>query len=159
MKSAETADAVIEAVRSGKYQFIRTNLAGGDMVGHTGNLRAAEIAVASVDLAVGRIRRAVEAVDGTLIVTADHGNADEMVERAKGGEPSLDDAGAPRWRTSHSLNPVPCLISPAQPGAWRLRDGLNHAGLANMAATIVELLGYEVPAEFESSLVQQSEDA
>ena len=159
MKSAETADAVIEAVRSGKYQFIRTNLAGGDMVGHTGNLRAAEIAVASVDLAVGRIRRAVEAVDGTLIVTADHGNADEMVERAKGGEPSLDDAGAPRWRTSHSLNPVPCLISPAQPGAWRLRDGLNHAGLANMAATIVEMLGYEVPAEYELSLVQPSEDA
>ena len=159
MKSAETADAVIEAVRSGKYQFIRTNLAGGDMVGHTGNLRAAEIAVASVDLAVGRIRRAVEAVDGTLIVTADHGNADEMVERAKDGEPSLDDAGAPRWRTSHSLNPVPCLISPAQPGAWRLRDGLNHAGLANMAATIVEMLGYEVPAEYESSLVQPSEDA
>ena len=159
MKSAETADAVIEAVRSGKYQFIRTNLAGGDMVGHTGNLRAAEIAVASVDLAVGRIRRAVEAVDGTLIVTADHGNADEMVERAKDGEPSLDDAGAPRWRTSHSLNPVPCLISPAQPGAWRLRDGLNHAGLANMAATIVEMLGYEVPAEYESSLVQPSDDA
>ena len=159
MKSAETADAVIEAVRSGKYQFIRTNLAGGDMVGHTGNLRAAEIAVASVDLAVGRIRRAVEAVDGTLIVTADHGNADEMVERAKDGEPSLDDAGAPRWRTSHSLNPVPCLISPAQPGAWRLRDGLNHAGLANMAATIVEMLGYEVPAEYELSLVQPSEDA
>ena len=159
MKSAETADAVIEAVRSGKYQFIRTNLAGGDMVGHTGNLRAAEIAVESVDLAVGRIRRAVEAVDGTLIVTADHGNADEMVERAKDGEPSLDDAGAPRWRTSHSLNPVPCLISPAQPGAWRLRDGLNHAGLANMAATIVEMLGYEVPAEYELSLVQPSEDA
>lgn len=158
MKSAETADAVIEAVRSGKYQFIRTNLAGGDMVGHTGNLRAAEIAVESVDLAVGRIRRAVEAVDGTLIVTADHGNADEMVERAKDGEPSLDDAGVPRWRTSHSLNPVPCFIAPAQPGAWRLRDGLNHAGLANMAATVVDLLGYDVPAEYESSLVQPSED-
>jgi 2,3-bisphosphoglycerate-independent phosphoglycerate mutase len=153
MKSAETADAVIEAVASGRYSFVRTNLAGGDMVGHTGDLRAAEMAVESVDLAVGRIAHAVQKVGGTLIVTADHGNADDMVERDKGGGALTSGGGGPRWRTAHSLNPVPCLIQCAAKDKWVLRDGLNHAGLANMAATVVDLLGYTPPVEYEPSLV------
>ena len=122
----------------------------------TGSLGAARIAVEAVDLAVGRIAAAVRRAGGTLIVTADHGNADDMVEREKDGAPKLSQSGKPRWRTSHSLNPVPCYILTPPSGAWGLTEGLNNAGLANMAATIVALLGYQVPEEYESSLVRRA---
>ena len=110
MKSAETADELIEAVRSGAYRFIRVNFAGGDMVGHTGSFAAARIAVEALDIALARVLPVVEAAGGCIMVTADHGNADDMVERNKDGSPRTDDQGRPQWRTSHSLNPVPVLI-------------------------------------------------
>jgi 2,3-bisphosphoglycerate-independent phosphoglycerate mutase len=154
MKSAETADAVIAAIESGDYGFIRTNLAGGDMVGHTGDFRAARLAVEAVDLAVGRIAAAVAKHGGVLVVSADHGNADDMVERDGAGSAKLNDAGSPRWRTAHSLNPVPFYVVPSSHSPdWSLAPGLEQAGLANVAGTLITLLGYEPPHDYEPSLV------
>lgn len=153
MKSAETADAVVAAIESGRFRFVRANFAAGDMVGHTGSLTAAIIAVESVDLALGRIVAAVRRSGGRLVVTADHGNADDMVERDGKGVPLRSAAGAPVGRTSHTRNPVPFIVwDPARPGL-KLRDDLPQAGLANVAATLIELLGYAPSAHFDPSLL------
>tara|TARA_Y100001934_G_scaffold89062_1_gene110494 strand:- start:10238 stop:11893 length:1656 start_codon:yes stop_codon:yes gene_type:complete len=154
MKAAETADAVVDAVESGAYAFIRANLAGGDMVGHTGSVRAATMAVEAVDLAIHRIRAAVRDAGGTLVVTADHGNADDMVERDKQGRALMRDDGEARWRTSHSLNPVPFYVLDCGGRTPQLRADLDQAGLANVAATLIELLGYEPPEDYEPSLLE-----
>ena len=153
MKSAETADAAIEAIRSGEYGFIRMNLAGGDMVGHTADLPATRIAVESVDLAIGRIAEAVAAASGCLLVTADHGNADDKVERDSAGEPRLREGGEPELRTAHSLNPVMFAVHDYGGLPIRLRDDLPDAGLANVAATILQLLDLEIPSDYEPSLL------
>jgi 2,3-bisphosphoglycerate-independent phosphoglycerate mutase len=153
MKSAETADALIEALATGQFRFLRANFAGGDMVGHTGSLDAAVVALEAIDLAVGRVWHAVRRVRGCLLVTADHGNADEMVERDADGNPMQRD-GAPRWKTSHSLNPVRFVVWEDGTRRFRLRDGLNAAGLANVAPTVLELLGFEAPADYEPSLIE-----
>ena len=153
MKSAETADAAIDAVRSGEYGFIRMNLAGGDMVGHTADLAATRIAVESVDLAIGRIADAVAAASGCLLVTADHGNADDKVERDSAGEPRMREGGEPELRTAHSLNPVMFAVHDYGGLSVHLRDDLPDAGLANVAATILQLLGLEIPPDYEPSLL------
>jgi 2,3-bisphosphoglycerate-independent phosphoglycerate mutase len=153
MKSAETADAAIEAVRSGEFGFIRMNLAGGDMVGHTADIAATRIAVESVDLAIGRVADAVAAASGCLLVTADHGNADDKAERDAEGTPLLSDDGEPRLRTAHSLNPVMFAVHDYAGSPVRLRDDLPAAGLANVAATILQLLGLPVPSDYEPSLL------
>ena len=150
MKAAEVTDAAIDAIRSGRYDHVRLNLANGDMVGHTGDLAATQIAVEAVDLCVGRLEAAVRAADGVLLVTADHGNADEMVMRDKHGRPLLDANGQPAPRTSHTLNPVPFILVDPR-GALRLRSG-NH-GLAAVAATVLQLCGVDVPADYAPSLV------
>lgn len=154
MKSAETADAVIEAIRAGEYRFIRTNFAGGDMVGHTGAFAAAVLAVESVDLALARILPEVEVAGGCIVVTADHGNADDMVERDKAGVPLFDEAGRPRSRTSHSLNPVPVYIKDFSARSPSLRGDINQAGLSNIASTLIELLGYTAPSDYEPTLLK-----
>ena len=153
MKSAETADAAIEAVRSGEFGFIRMNFAGGDMVGHTADLAATRIAVESVDLAIGRLADAVAASSGCLLVTADHGNADDKVERNHEGEPLMSDDGEPQLRTAHSLNPVMFAVHDYGGSPIHLRDDLPSAGLANVAATILQLLDLEIPPDYEPSLL------
>jgi 2,3-bisphosphoglycerate-independent phosphoglycerate mutase len=154
MKSAETADAAIEAVRSGRFGFIRMNLAGGDMVGHTADLPATRIAVEAVDLAIGRIADAVAAASGCLLVTADHGNADDKVERDSNGEPLRDDDGEALIRTAHSLNPVMFAMHDFGDASVSLRDDLPDAGLANVAPTILQLLDLDIPADYAPSLLQ-----
>jgi 2,3-bisphosphoglycerate-independent phosphoglycerate mutase len=153
MKSAETADAAIEAVRSGEFGFIRMNLAGGDMVGHTADLAATRIAVESVDLAIGRVAAAVAAASGCLLVTADHGNADDKVERDKEGNPLTSADGEPQLRTAHSLNPVMFAVHDFAESSIRLREDLPAAGLANVAATILQLLDLPIPPDYEPSLL------
>jgi 2,3-bisphosphoglycerate-independent phosphoglycerate mutase len=153
MKAAETADAVVAAIEAGQHRFIRANFAGGDMVGHTGHLQAAILAVEAVDLALGRIVQAVRRAGGCLVVTADHGNADDMVERDARGAPLRAADGTPISRTSHTRNPVPFVLwDPGRPGL-RLREDLPNAGLANVAATLMELLGYAAPEPFAPSLL------
>ncbi len=153
MKAAEITDATLEALASGDYRFLRINYANGDMVGHTGDFEATVIAVEAVDLCLARLKAAIDAVGGTLLVTADHGNADDMVERKKGGEPKIDEAGRPRRRTSHSLNPVPFILYRADGVETHFQDDLDEAGLANVAATVLELLGYQPPADYCPSLL------
>lgn len=153
MKSAETADTVITAIEGGDFPFIRANFAGGDMVGHTANFASTVLAVEAIDLAIGRIDAAVRERSGCLVITADHGNADDKVERSKAGEPLVDQAGEPIWRTAHSLNPVDFVVADHDARGITMRDDLPAAGLANVAATILNLLGFEAPAFYEPSLV------
>lgn len=152
MKSGETADATCAAIASGDYDFIRVNFAGGDMVGHTGEFLPTIIAMESVDLALGRILRAVRAVDGCLVVTADHGNAEDMVERGKDGAPKLDPSGSPVYKTSHSVNPVPLIVADFGGRDVSMPD-VERAGLSNLASTLCELLGFVAPRDFDLPLV------
>lgn len=157
MKAAEITDKVVAAIADGKYRMIRLNFANGDMVGHTGIFHAAEVAVACVDLCVKRIRAAVEKAGGVMIVSADHGNSDDMLEHDKNGKLIIDPAtGEPARKTSHSLNQVPCIIfDPASQGEYRreLKSGL---GISSLAATCIELLGYLPPPGYDPSVLDFS---
>ena len=129
------------------YDFLRTNYPNGDMVGHTGNYEATIIGVESVDLNLARIIKAVDKVNGILLVTADHGNADEMYEKAKEGQ-------APKPKTAHTLNPVPCILyNNVCADAYTVKADNGQFGLSNVAATMVNLLGYEAPAIWDESII------
>ena len=143
MKGTEIADLVVDAIASGKYGFIRCNFPNGDMVGHTGSLLATEIAVESVDLCLARIRKACDEHGCILVVTADHGNADQMLEKDKKGNI------APR--TAHSLNPVPFIIHDADE-KHEMKDGAF--GLANVAPTVAGLLGIRPYDCWEASMLK-----
>ncbi|MBN2450437.1 MAG: 2,3-bisphosphoglycerate-independent phosphoglycerate mutase [Lentisphaeria bacterium] len=152
MKAAEITDQVIEAIGSGSHDFIRLNYANGDMVGHTGVYQAAEIAVETVDLCLGRLRRAVQAAGGVMVVTADHGNADDMFEHEKNGAVRMEN-GIPKVKTAHSLNPVPCIVyDPESRGEYaaELHSGL---GISSLAATCMNLLGFEAPQDYDPSIL------
>ena len=144
MKAAEVTDKLVEAIYSGKYGFIRCNYPNGDMVGHTGVFAAAKIAVEAVDLCLARVRKAVEDTGSVLLVTADHGNADEMYEKAKPGQ-------APKPKTSHTLNPVPFIVYDPN-GEHELKEG--NFGLSNVAATVTQLLGVETPSVWDESMLK-----
>jgi 2,3-bisphosphoglycerate-independent phosphoglycerate mutase len=155
MRAAEITDALIDAMRARPYPFVRLNYPNGDMVGHTGARDATIVAVEAVDLCLGRLLAAIAEMKGIALVTADHGNADEMYERDKTGAFSIDKlSGKPKPRSSHSLNPVPfILVDPGNPGR-RLRADLPSAGLANVAATAMHLLGFEAPEGYEADLLE-----
>src|SRR5262249_12704306 len=111
MKAAEITDRVLQELRTGRHRFVRINYANGDMVGHTGSFDATVVAVETVDLQLAGLVQAVEQAEGILVVTADHGNADEMYMRDKQGRVQRrKEDGRPVIRTSHSLNPVPFVI-------------------------------------------------
>jgi 2,3-bisphosphoglycerate-independent phosphoglycerate mutase len=145
MKSAEITDAAIEAVRSGRYKFIRLNYPNPDMVGHTGYPVAVRIAVECVDLGLSRLLPAIEKAGGIAVITADHGNADLLFTEKKGKrEPHV----------AHTLNPVPFIVKDYNGlNRWDM-SGVEGPGLSNVAATLANLLGYEKPAEYDASLVR-----
>jgi 2,3-bisphosphoglycerate-independent phosphoglycerate mutase len=152
MQADAIARAAAEAIRSRKYQHVRLNLANGDMVGHTGNFVATVAAVEAVDRAVGIVLAAAEEVGAVVLVTADHGNADEMIEHDKAGA-LVYERGAPKVRTAHSLNPVPfVLVDPRH--EWTLAR-VEGAGIANIGATVLELCGLEPPSMYLPSLVRR----
>lgn len=155
MKAAEITDRVIDEIRTGGYRFIRINLANGDMVGHTGVFQAVRIAVEAVDLCVGRIVRATAAAGGILVVTADHGNADDMVERdQKTGGLAMDSTtGEWKPKTAHSLNRVPAYIEASEDRTRVKLSSVPDPGISNLAATCLRLLGFEPPADYTPSLV------
>ncbi|MBO4471049.1 MAG: 2,3-bisphosphoglycerate-independent phosphoglycerate mutase [Clostridia bacterium] len=144
MKGTEITDLVIAAIESGKYGFIRCNFPNGDMVGHTGNLEATEIAVETVDLCLTRILKACDEHSCILVVTADHGNSDQMLEKNKKGVVSV--------RTAHSLRPVPFIIHDAD--ERHEMDTESPFGLANVAPTVVELLGLKPYDCWEKSMLK-----
>jgi 2,3-bisphosphoglycerate-independent phosphoglycerate mutase len=153
MKCAEIADRVIQEIGSGKWDFIKMNFPNGDMVGHTGVYEAVVCSMEALDLQIGRIKDAVEKAGGVLLITADHGNADDMYEHKKDGSVAYKENGEPKPKTSHSLNPVPCILyDPSYHGEYdtTLNSGL---GISSIAATCMELLGFLPPSDYDKSII------
>jgi 2,3-bisphosphoglycerate-independent phosphoglycerate mutase len=157
MKAAEITDVALESIRANKHRFIRINYPNGDMVGHTGVPQAVQIAVEATDLSVGRLMEAIRAAEGILVLSADHGNADDMYERDKKGQVVIDSrTGRPKAKTSHSLNPVPCFVwDPSGAAKARLSLAAERGGLGitSLAATCLKLLGYEPPPDYDPAIV------
>jgi len=145
MKALEIAAQAVTFIQSGKFDFGLINFANTDMVGHTGDMKASIIAAQTVDLAVSQVCKAIEAVNGLAIITADHGNADEMlIINKKTGEEELS--------TKHSINPVPFVIfDPGFKGDYRLKPP-GKLNLSMIAATNYLLLGKEIPSDINDPL-------
>ena len=156
MKCAEITDKLIECLRSGKYKYLRVNFPNGDMVGHTGSFLATECSMEALDLQLARILKVVDELEGAAIITADHGNADEMYEvDKKTGAPKANKDGSFKAKTSHTLNPVPCIIyDNFTAGEYKVKLGRDDFGLSAVAATTVNLLGYEAPEVWDESMVE-----
>jgi len=153
MKAAEITDSLIKALVSEKFRHLRVNYANGDMVGHTGFRDPAVQAVEAVDMSIGRLMPIIAKLKGALIVTADHGNADEMYQVDKKGKISVDKVGKPIVKTSHTLNQVPFLVY--APGySLAIDDQVPAPGLSNMAASVLHLLGLQAPEDFRKSLLR-----
>ena len=141
MKSAEITDAALENLS--KYKFVRINYPGGDMVGHTADMEATIVAMEAIDLSLSRLASKVDELGGCLVVVADHGNAEEL----------LDAEGKPK--TAHTLNRVPCIIydNTINRSKYRLSD-VVEPGLKNLAATMATLLGLDdLPASWAPALI------
>ena len=154
MKAAEITDATVIRMLDGSFDVGRINLANGDMVGHTGDLPATVVAVSTVDVMLGRLIRAAKASNTILLITADHGNCDDMLDVKPGQAPGWEalDAALPP-KTSHSLSPVPLyLYDPAGTEHYRLRQGQVHT-LANIANTAIELMGLKACERYEPGLI------
>ena len=130
MSAIEVKDKLIEAIKGGEYPFILVNFANTDMVGHTGIPEAAQKAVETVDKCVGEVADAVKNAGGVLLITADHGNAEQMVDPVKGTP-----------HTAHTANPVPFVVMSAEP--YTVKDG----SLQDVAPTVLKLLGIDKPAD------------
>ena len=141
MKSKEITEKMVENMASHKFQFLRCNYPNGDMVGHTGVFDAVVYAMECVDSSVKAVLDAADKYGYTVLVTADHGNADQMTETKK-GKTSI--------RTAHSLNLVPFIIYDKD-NHWTVKDG--KFGLANVAPTVVKMMGLEAPSCWEESMV------
>lgn len=152
MKCAEITDRLIEALESGEYDCLRVNFPNGDMVGHTGNLAATRCSMEALDLQLARILAAVDKVGGVALITADHGNADEMYETDKKGAVKKNADGSYKAKTSHTLNPVPFIIyDNATDKNYTVKEG--SFGLSNVAATAVNFLGYAAPSIWDESMI------
>ncbi|MFC1752616.1 2,3-bisphosphoglycerate-independent phosphoglycerate mutase [Thermoproteota archaeon] len=144
MKASEITDKTIALLQTGTYKFGRVNFPNGDMVGHTGVYDAAVKACETVDTCIGRLIPVVNALNGITIITADHGNVEDMMHASDKGNVVV---------TAHSLNPVPFIIlDPLYNNDYKLAD-LADPGVANIAATICNLLGFNKPADYEPSLL------
>ena len=141
MKSKEITEAMVKAVAEKKYQFLRCNYPNGDMVGHTGAMDAVVYAMECVDNGLKAILEAADKYGYTVLITADHGNADQMTETKK---------GKTAVRTAHSLNPVPFIIYDKD-NNWTILEGTY--GLANVAPTVVKMMGLTAPECWEASMV------
>jgi len=144
MKADEITEASIEMLKSGKYKFGRINYPNGDMVGHTGNMEAAIESIETVDQSIGKLLSVIDELGGIAIITADHGNADEMFT-IKNGKKEV--------KTSHTLNEVPFVIYPSSLGKQIEMADVENPGLTNIAGTILNLLGFENVEDYNKSLI------
>ncbi|NOZ87781.1 MAG: 2,3-bisphosphoglycerate-independent phosphoglycerate mutase [Deltaproteobacteria bacterium] len=144
MKAFEVAREVEDLLVSGNYKWGRVNFANGDMVGHTGVLDAAIKAMEAVDTCVGRLVDKVIGLGGVALVTADHGNCEIMFTERDGRRIPF---------TAHTLNPVPFAIVDSRPGKGFGSSNVREPGLANVAATLLNILGYEKVKDYEDSLI------
>lgn len=153
MKCKEITDRLLEVIPSGEYDFIRVNFPNGDMVGHTGVWNAVIQSMEGLDVQLGRLKEAIEKAGGVMLITADHGNSDDMFEHDKAGNVKKNSDGTPKAKTAHSLNPVPCILfDPESKNEYKpqLNEGL---GISSIAATCINLLGYEAPADYDKSVL------
>ena len=141
MRCAEIADAVINNMD--KYKFVRLNFPGGDMVGHTADIDATIMAMEAIDLSLRRMMQKVDELGGCMVIVADHGNAEEL----------LDSNGQPK--TAHTTNKVPCIICDNTPNrVWYKSSSIEEPGLSNLAATIATLLGFsDYPKQWDEALI------
>ncbi len=145
MKADEITNKTIELLKSGNYKFGRINYPNGDMVGHTGVMQAAIAAVEAVDQDLAKLLPVIDELGGIALITADHGNADEMFTMKKGKKDV---------KTSHTLNPVPFIIyDPNYKGEYKMAD-VKNPGLTNIAGTILNLLGFENVEDYDQSLIE-----
>ena len=142
MSAIEIADAVIDEIQQNHPDLVIVNFANGDMVGHTGNLPAAIAAVETVDQCVGRVVETTLAAGGSLIVTADHGNCEQMIDPTSGGP-----------HTAHTTFDVPLIIVDSQWQQVTLREG---GRLADIAPTALALLGLDIPSEMTGQSLTQA---
>jgi 2,3-bisphosphoglycerate-independent phosphoglycerate mutase len=157
MKAAEITDAMIAALQSGQYKTLRCNYANGDMVGHTGNFRAATMSIEALDLQLARLLPVIDALGGVALITADHGNADEMFEiDKKTKQPAQNPDGSFKAKTAHTLNPVPLILYDNTTGGKLSLKQTATAGLSNIAATVAGLLGLEKHNSWDESLLEVS---
>ena len=147
MKSAETADEIVRRIGEHRFAFIRANFAAGDMVGHTGDVAASTAAVEAMDRAIARVLDAVRESGGTLVLTADHGNCEVLVERGRDGKPLAGPDGRPVPKKSHTLSPVPFVVVDALGRDVRPAP-IERPGLANIGASLLAMLGVPVPAAY-----------
>lgn len=154
MKAREITEAGKEALKSGKYKMVRINYANPDMVGHTGDLEATKRGVETVDTCLGELLEVADSLNARYLVTSDHGNADDMVQRDKKGKPLTGEDGKLLPLTSHTLAPVPVFIGgTGLPDTVIFKDNLPNAGLANITGTCMNLLGFQEPDFYQPSLV------
>ncbi|KAL5720752.1 phosphoglycerate mutase (2,3-diphosphoglycerate-independent) [Ranunculus cassubicifolius] len=155
MKALEIGEKARDAILSGRFDQVRVNIPNSDMVGHTGDIEATVVACKAADQAVKMIIDAIEQVGGIYVVTADHGNAEDMVKRNKKGAPQLDKEGKIQILTSHTLQPVPVAIGgPGLSAGVRFRKDVPEGGLANVAATVMNLHGFVAPDDYETTLIE-----
>lgn len=142
MKAAETTDALLDEIEN--YKFVRINYAGGDMVGHIGEMESTITAIEAIDIQLARIAKKVDELGGMMVITADHGNAEEL----------LDENGEPK--TAHSTNLVPCIFYDNTENAKKYElNRIEDAGLTNVAPTIANLLGFtDLPDSWRDSLIK-----
>ena len=153
MKAAEITDKAIEVINLKKHNVGRINYANGDMVGHTGDYNAAVIAVETVDYALGRLLCAIAKIGGVAIILADHGNCEEMYNLDQEKKAIKIEDGSLSAKTSHTLNKVPFIIYDANYNNEYTLNINKESGLANVAATTLNLLGYQAPKEYLESLI------
>ena len=156
MKCAEITDALIECLRSGKYKYLRVNFPNGDMVGHTGSFAATQCSMEALDIQLARILAVIDELGGAALITADHGNADEMYEIDKKTKaPKANKDGSFKAKTSHTLNPVPFIIyDNFTNDKYKVKLGRDDFGLSAVAATTVNMLGYEAPEIWDESMIE-----
>ena len=156
MKCAEITDKLIECLRSGEYKYLRVNFPNGDMVGHTGSFLATECSMEALDLQLARLLKVVDELGGAALITADHGNADEMYEiDKKTKSPKLNKDGTPKAKTSHTLNPVPFIVyDNFSSEKYKVKLGREDFGLSSVAATVVNMLGFEAPEIWDESMIE-----
>ena len=159
MKADAITNLCVEAITSEQYDHIRLNIANGDMVGHTGNLEATIEAVEFVDACVGRIVQVCDTHNAILLITADHGNADEMAQWDKKTKAAKRDKnGKMVPSTAHSTHPVPFIVVDTK-GEWTIRNesGSMLGGLSQIGATLLKLCDVPIPDDYLPELVTLSE--
>ena len=143
MSAPEVTDRLVEAIASGRFDAIICNYANGDMVGHTGNYEAAVKAVEVLDDCLGRVSDAVLAAGGEMLITADHGNAEQM-----------SDPKSKQVHTAHTLNPVPLVyVGKSAPGL------MDNGALCDVAPTLLQIMGLSQPAEMTGRSLLLAADA